>query len=85
MNVPRCVAKLELATGCHVIRLAIDGLARQPNPAQCAVTDGAVSSFSSSSRLFMISAANQSFGFTIGFHNHGEDPYYGLYLVKSAY
>ena len=35
MNVPRCVARpdteLELATGCHLIRLAIDGLARQPS------------------------------------------------------
>ena len=36
--------ELELATGCHVIRSAIDGLARQPSAqcrAQCAVTDGA--------------------------------------------
>ena len=38
--------ELELATGCHVIRSAIDGLSSQPSAqcrAQCAVTDAAVS------------------------------------------
>ena len=31
------------------------------------------------------SAAKRSIGFTIGFHNHGEGPYWGLLLVESAY
>ena len=32
----------------------------------------------------MISAVKRSIGFTIGFHNHGDGPYYGLLLVESA-
>ena len=31
------------------------------------------------------SAVKRSIGSTIGFHNHGEGPYYGLLLVESAY
>ena len=31
------------------------------------------------------SAVKRSIGVTIGFHNHGEGPYYGLLLVESAY
>ena len=35
--------------------------------------------------LVNTSAANRSIGFTMGFHNHGEGPYYGLLLIESAY
>ena len=31
------------------------------------------------------SAVKRSIGSTIGFHNHGEGPNYGLLLVESAY
>ena len=30
-------------------------------------------------------AVKRSIGSTIGFHNHGEGPYWGLLLVESAY
>ena len=35
--------------------------------------------------LVLSSAVKRSIGFTIGFHNHREGPYWGLLLVESAY
>ena len=32
-----------------------------------------------------VSAVKRSIGFTISFHNHGEGPYLGLFLVESTY